>query len=1844
MQHRGIVSVFALAAALLSLAVSGGFALAQQPGELWERLGHTATGGAVLPGHVTAIGVSPNYENDETVFIGLEAGGLWRGTRTTLSSGLVAFNWTQVTGIPTDATVTAIAFAPGFDGNSVPTAPMAIGRENGSYMASDTQFTLGASAFTLTDPGGDPQPITDIEIWTPGTHYAVISTAGAGIWRTTNAPFFPPVPFYAVGEEDITTALARSGNTLYAAVHDTTVGDALVRTTDGVSGGSWSTKGTFAGAVPTDVEVASVGGALHAHLGTTNRGMWRTTDITAASPSWMASCDGSGSNVSYRVNDLALCPIYDSDRELFEGRSDGAWFSYNFGGSGSSPCSPSPYHGEVTAVAYSPGFHTNPGTRMYCDLFEGTENGLFVHSCDGGQFKATDQGSSEPSVVDVALGRSNGGAWLASNPLGLVKSLDGTEMLTYNAFYGDVPNVVAVAPTPDYDSEMACSPSENTLYYTDGAEVFESTDRGSSWTALANGWMSTTVHDIAVSPDFGNDSTVFAATNLGLARWSGTSWDFLAANTVPNVSALALPRLYQQDYVVFASHDTSGSGGIWISTDAGDTATRFNGMQDPDVVALTLSPDFADQDWLIFAARQDLGIWFTSRYGLDATDANWCELNDGMASLDVRDVAASLSLVNGFVQLVAATAVGPWYLGVDPAADTNVCGSYGNWAASNYSLDLNTTSVSWGNAFGHTVMLGTGRDGAVFSDDEGLSFNQATTGYGTLPSDTWATAIHPFFDNIVFTSSRTQGVFVSTNGGAAFWPWNQSSTCFTGARGIGIVGQRSCANPANQDMVWIGGFSGTAGVGILNRTILWNGSRYQYDQDTWHPTSVTTADVEQIETLGQGPTSQVWAASSDQGFFTTTDCAGSAWSLNNPGGVGSSTSVRFGNDTVSAPSIVSGNSTGTQQVGSGQWKFYRIDVPEGALTLNVGLSALSGNPDLYLKYGAPPDVADYDAASTNVAGDESVCLDDLNSVEVIWSDDFETDKGWVTAPGGNPGEWARGAPAGGGGTFNGNPDPPAAFSGSNVFGNDLTGDYNANVAGATLTSPSFSALSHSAVVLRFQRWLNVEQPAWDQATVQISKDGTNWTQVWQNPSQITDSAWSSQELDISSVAAGQSSVYVRYRLDTDGSVEFSGWNVDDVVVTGGAKRTGAWYVGVYAPSGASSFDLTATVDGACQTLPVWTSRQTISAEDFDGAHGWILDNGSGTSAEWEVRDPLGAGTAPNQDPAVPFSFPNVLGTDLTGTGTFPGDYEPSVANAHATSPPIDCSNHLGVQLTYQRWLNVERSQWDQARVLVANDGASYIGHWVNDPLINHLESAWTPHVLDIWGTADNDPDVTVRFSLDSDGSVQYSGWNIDDVVLSGFPSTTPATLPLDQWDYYAVEADGNETDIQVWMNPMGGDPDLYIRYGGLPTESAWMYRPFLGGGTDEIVCINPVAAGTYYIAVRGASSSPSTYALSVSKDQGCSPSPFTADRNVAHRIRPAQLVQLPSSGENDVRDPGTPQPIVGGAISWGTVNNLGVYRNISGTWTQRNGVSWGTLANLQAQSIIQPTSGDVFCGSNGNLFVSEYPDEGATTWVDVGAWVAGSPSWDITDFHENVNGDLMVSMDGAFTSGGGVWLSGNKGKAWMQLNQGFDSSTQNITDLVGDSGAAGVPIYYASSDGSSVYDRTITPNAPPTLLSLSSNSAGASEQKTITVGGTGFSFACISGVTADCPFGNAVVAWFGGTPVPVSTGGNDSFQVATPVHSPGVVDFTVMNPDTRESVSLPFTFLPDGNPNLMVTVVKDGGTARINWSPPGRVRIERSSSIPFVPERSVIAVGSSWTDPENVLSDANSYYYRVVSQ
>ncbi|MDP7030401.1 MAG: C25 family cysteine peptidase [Phycisphaerales bacterium] len=161
---------------------------------------------------------------------------------------------------------------------------------------------------------------------------------------------------------------------------------------------------------------------------------------------------------------------------------------------------------------------------------------------------------------------------------------------------------------------------------------------------------------------------------------------------------------------------------------------------------------------------------------------------------------------------------------------------------------------------------------------------------------------------------------------------------------------------------------------------------------------------------------------------------------------------------------------------------------------------------------------------------------------------FDSDPGWSME-----GEWAFGQPTGQGGGDYGNADPTSGATGANVYGVNLNGDYSLDPGGPwALTSEAIDCSTYTDTSVSFQRWLNCDYQSYVIDKFEVSSDGSTWSTLWENPTsgETADSSWNLQEYDISSVADGESTVYLRWtHAVSDWAWAYSGWNIDDVVIS-----------------------------------------------------------------------------------------------------------------------------------------------------------------------------------------------------------------------------------------------------------------------------------------------------------------------------------------------------------------------------------------------------------------------------------------------------------------------------------------------------------------------------------------------------------------------------------------------------------------------------------------------------------------------------------------------------------------------
>ena len=172
--------------------------------------------------------------------------------------------------------------------------------------------------------------------------------------------------------------------------------------------------------------------------------------------------------------------------------------------------------------------------------------------------------------------------------------------------------------------------------------------------------------------------------------------------------------------------------------------------------------------------------------------------------------------------------------------------------------------------------------------------------------------------------------------------------------------------------------------------------------------------------------------------------------------------------------------------------------------------------------------------------------------------------------------------------------------------------------------------------------------------------------------------------------------------------------------------------------------------------------ETIFMDDFEANNGWTL------SGEFQIAVPQGlGGSTGNSDPSAAFNGFKILGTDLTGLGALPGDYEENLDERayQAVSPTINLKYYNNLQLSYYKWINIDHN--DQVTIdYSTDDGATWVQLWRNDGIM--IESKWTQQTFSLPAALERQPQAKFRFTMGpSDGFWQFSGLNIDNFELIG---------------------------------------------------------------------------------------------------------------------------------------------------------------------------------------------------------------------------------------------------------------------------------------------------------------------------------------------------------------------------------------------------------------------------------------------------------------------------------------------
>lgn len=262
--------------------------------------------------------------------------------------------------------------------------------------------------------------------------------------------------------------------------------------------------------------------------------------------------------------------------------------------------------GTVVALAASPDF-ARDGT-----FFAATMVGLYRSQDQANSWQQVGESLPGPSLSAVAAspGFAHDRVVLVANlEGGIFRSADGGHTWTGSHMMppGDTkgrPGISALAISADFTRDGTAFAG------TMGAGVFLSRDRCDTWEPCNFGLLDLNVLDLAISPAFGQDQTIFAATTSGVFRsrnggraWREVDFPFEAAP----VQCLACSPGFAEDGFLFAGTEDSG---IFRSTDWGRTWQLLPALPESLklINGLVLSPAFTADRTVLAATESDVYV------------------------------------------------------------------------------------------------------------------------------------------------------------------------------------------------------------------------------------------------------------------------------------------------------------------------------------------------------------------------------------------------------------------------------------------------------------------------------------------------------------------------------------------------------------------------------------------------------------------------------------------------------------------------------------------------------------------------------------------------------------------------------------------------------------------------------------------------------------------------------------------------------------------------------------------------------------------------------------------------------------------------------------------------------------------------------------------------------------------------------------------------------------------------------------------------------------------------------------------------------------------------------------
>lgn len=509
---------------------------------------------AGLTSGLSEIVVSPNYDSDHTLWVGGNVDGILESTD---GGG----TWVCVTnGMPLPK-ITALVVSPNFTSDRTVLAATA-----GAGVLISTN---GGSSWSAANAG-----ITDLNVtslsWAPGG-VLWISTAGAGVFQSNNmaASWIQGAGVSRTLSPLTTThysqVVASNGGmipTLYLAMYE-----GLWTSSDGA--GSWQYIDTLPTRLVRHLKLSPNYAQDQTVFAATYGGgnLWSTT----GGQSWIFQ--NAGMATSY-TDAAGISPNFAIDGTAFSGMSQGLQATNDFGATWAQLP-------DLNAKTYPRGLEVSPDFAHDHTVLIGTANGdgypltatyegvqvpnqgLFVSLDGGNDWIPTSLGGPPIASITISPGFASDRTAFAGSPTsGLFKSIDGGMTWFPILLPGGVEKIGKVVVSPAYQIDHTVVAG-----IIDGG-IYKSVNGGFTWTLIPYSLTLRSL-DIVFSPNWATDRTLFIGTaQAGLFK-STNGGASLQKMSSPDafVTALAISPNFAQDATLFAACYK----GLYKSTDAGAT-------------------------------------------------------------------------------------------------------------------------------------------------------------------------------------------------------------------------------------------------------------------------------------------------------------------------------------------------------------------------------------------------------------------------------------------------------------------------------------------------------------------------------------------------------------------------------------------------------------------------------------------------------------------------------------------------------------------------------------------------------------------------------------------------------------------------------------------------------------------------------------------------------------------------------------------------------------------------------------------------------------------------------------------------------------------------------------------------------------------------------------------------------------------------------------------------------------------------------------------------------------------------------------------------------------------------